>query len=168
MYRLWSGQASAAAGSSLPTFPTRSRTVPKPRAFLSWYVRASEPMTPAFLLCRCPLPMTACWRGCAPCRGCPHYLAVYRCCPAAVRTVWDSTTHFRDAPSTTRTQERSGVYADSMYTYMAVSSILHACLHAAKLGPSALVSGNLTAATTGSCLPCWALRHLLCESQQCL
>jgi hypothetical protein len=33
-----------------PTLPMRSLTVPKPRALRSWYVSASEPMIPAFLL----------------------------------------------------------------------------------------------------------------------
>jgi hypothetical protein len=42
-----------------PTLPTLSFTVPKPSALRSWYVRASEPIIPAFLLCLWPRPMVA-------------------------------------------------------------------------------------------------------------
>ena len=39
----------------LRTLPSRSVAVPYPSAFFSWYVRASEPITPAFLLCLRPI-----------------------------------------------------------------------------------------------------------------
>lgn len=54
--RTTTGWSVSAQSSKLPivSLPKRSLRVPNPSALRSWYVRASEPMTPAFLLC---LPM---------------------------------------------------------------------------------------------------------------
>lgn len=73
MTRTTTGCNVRAQSSKLPmvSLPKRSLRVPKPSALRSWYVRASEPMTPAFLLC---LPIVRqrrthwmCWLYCLLC-----------------------------------------------------------------------------------------------------